>query len=160
MKRTLALSLIRRVLVQSAFIVAISMISGYLMFDRAKLPTDLGQQTAFTSECPVSLISFEEFRKGALDGSIVCVDARNGSEFEKGHVRGAISLPLNDFDHAVSRNLELFIQNKPIAIYCSGEGCDLSRLLARKLITIGINQVSIFTAGWNGWKSAGLPIEP
>ena len=127
--------------------------------DRAQLPAETALHLA-ASETEFPSVSLEQAREGVWGEKILCIDARSPAEFEKGHVRGAISLPLGDFDQALSKNLEVFLQNKPIVIYCGGERCDLSRLLARKLAAIGLDEIAIFSAGWNGWKTAGLPVEP
>lgn len=148
-----------RMITQSAGLIGISALLGFATIDRARLPSDFSQAEK-ESAGPVAAVSLEQVRGLVAEGTAVYIDARSASEFKKGHVRGAVSMPLGDLDQALSRNLELFTQNKPIVIYCGGEECDLSHLLARKLAAIGMDQVSVFTAGWNGWKSAGLPVEP
>lgn len=151
-------AILRRVMGQSAMMIGISLTAGILTLDRAELPADMAQKsTAIEKEIP--RVSVEQVREGVVGEKIICIDARSLAEFERGHVRGAVCLPLDDLDQALSKNLDLLLQNKPIVIYCGGEGCDLSHLLARKLVAIGMDQVSVFTAGLNGWKTAGLPIE-
>lgn len=158
MIRFLDRKIVRRVTGQSVLLVGISIVAGLLTLDRARIPADLAQSSA-TSQKQVTTVSLEQVRDGIAAGSILCIDARSTSEFEKGHIRGAISMPLSDLDQALSKNLGLFLQTGPVIIYCGGEGCDLSHLLARKLDVLGIN-VSIFPAGWAAWKAYGLPIEP
>jgi len=158
MIRFLNRKIVRRVTSQSALLVGISIVAGLLTLDRARIPAALAQSST-TSQKQVTTVSLEQVRDGIAAGSILCIDARSSSEFKRGHLRGAISLPFADLDHALSQNLQIFIQNKPIIIYCGGDGCDLSPLLARKLSEIGFDQVSVFQAGWNTWKSARLPID-
>lgn len=151
-------AILRRIIGQSAMLIGISLVAGVLTLDRAKLPAD-SIQALSTSEKEIFSVSLEQVRDVYDGGTVICIDARSTAEFEKGHIPGSISLPFSDFDQALAGNLELFFQNKPIIIYCGGEGCDLSHLLARKLMKIGLDQVSVFTEGWSGWKNAKLPIE-
>lgn len=152
-------AILRRVIHQSLILIAISLIAGMLTLERARLPAGIAK-TIETREKEIPSASIEQMQEGVAGRQIICIDARSAAEFEKGHIRGAISLPLADFDQSLAKNLALFSQNKPIIIYCGGEGCDLSDLLAQKLTAIGMDQVSVFAAGWTGWKTAGFPSEP
>jgi rhodanese-related sulfurtransferase len=92
-------------------------------------------------------------------GGAVFVDAREASEYEEGHIAGALSVP---FDDAVRKPtlLEPFKKaGKPLILYCSGGDCELSKDLARNMLAEGIRKVLVFTDGYPAWKAAGYRVE-
>lgn len=159
MKAKLDAKILRTVMGQTALFIGLSLVAGMFTIDRARLSTDNSVGAAAPDKA-ISSVSLEQLRDGLVTGEVICVDARSSSEFKNSHVRGAISLPLSNFDQGLAANLDLFVHNKPIIIYCGGEGCDLSHLLARKLMQTGFDRVSVLTEGWTGWNAASLPIEP
>lgn len=151
-------TILRHIIGRCVILIGISAVAGMLTFNKARLPTE-NRHTLASAEIKIPSVSLEQMQDEVAEGRIICIDARSSAEFGKGHVPGAISLPFSEFDQSLAMNLELFLQKKPIIIYCGGEGCDLSHLLARKLFKLGIDQISVFTEGWDAWKSAGLPID-
>jgi rhodanese-related sulfurtransferase len=92
-------------------------------------------------------------------GGAVFVDAREPSEYEEGHIAGALCVP---FDDAVKKPalLDPFKKaGKPLILYCSGGDCELSKDLARNMLAEGIRKVLVFTDGYPAWKAAGYPVE-
>ena len=94
-----------------------------------------------------------EKRKG------VFVDARSAEEFGAGHIPGALLLPEDDFDQAVSSWKRLIPPDTLLITYCSGGGCNSSRDVAQLLREAGYSRVEVFYGGWEEWKSAGYPVE-
>jgi rhodanese-related sulfurtransferase len=41
----------------------------------------------------------------------------------------------------------------PIVIYCQSKGCKFAEEVAKKLITDGFNNISIFRGGWHEWEA-------
>ncbi len=108
---------------------------------------------------PAATVGLDEFRKAVESKSALILDARPSVFFEQGHVPGALNLARDDFARDY-RNLAGVLQaahDKPIVVYCSGGDCHDSRLVANALLSLGINNVTIFTGGWNEWSAAGLP---
>ncbi|MEL6796100.1 MAG: rhodanese-like domain-containing protein, partial [Planctomycetota bacterium] len=87
------------------------------------------------------------------------VDARVSSEFEEGHIEGA----LNISPTALEANSSLFALDVidptlPIVIYCGGGDCDDSHRVAELLQDLrGFEQTHVFTDGYQAWADAGLP---
>lgn len=87
------------------------------------------------------------------------VDARVASEFEAGHIEGALSIS----PAALDANSSLFVldvidPDKPIVIYCGGGDCDDSHRVAEMLQDLrGFRQTHVFTDGYQTWDDAGLP---
>ncbi len=104
-------------------------------------------------------ISLNKAKKLFLQHAAVFIDARPKADFEKGHIKGARSLPWQDVDQrfmAVTKNLSA---DTTIITYCDGEACELSRHLANFLMDAGFNHVRILLNGWTKWQDAHLPAE-
>lgn len=92
-------------------------------------------------------------------GNALFVDARSREDYEYGHIKGAISLPVKEFDAFIDGFLEFYSLDRPIITYCSGRTCEDSHHLAQLLIYRGYENVSVFIDGFPGWEAEGYPIE-
>ena len=92
-------------------------------------------------------------------GGTLFVDARSRSDFLEGHVAGAISLPVSEFDDRIDTFFNQYLPNQAMVIYCSGRFCQDSHHLAQKLMEFGYENISIMIDGFPGWKAKGYPIE-
>ena len=88
----------------------------------------------------------------------IFIDARDYIEYEIGHIRGAITLPYEEFEKYKSV-LGSISMDTPLVTYCDGKDCDLSILLGDKLFEIGYSQVYIFFGGWIDWQVNNYPID-
>ena len=89
----------------------------------------------------------------------VFVDARSLENFDDGHIKGAESLPLYQFDNLIEAFKKKYPANTIIVTYCSGRNCDDSHRLEQLLFDNGYVNVSVFIDGYPGWKAEGYPIE-
>ena len=92
-------------------------------------------------------------------GNVLFVDARSPEDFAAGHIKGAYSLPIGDFDELIGNFLRRFVLDKPIVTYCSGRTCQDSHHLAQLLIERGYQNTSVMIDGFPGWEAEGYPIE-
>jgi rhodanese-related sulfurtransferase len=108
---------------------------------------------------PAATIGLAQFRSAVESKKALILDARPSSFFIHGHVPGALNLARDDFAHDYRRLSGILkaAGNKPIIVYCSGGACHDSRLVANALLTLGFDNVSVFTGGWEEWSAAGLP---
>lgn len=105
----------------------------------------------------VGLISTEDLKKDLDTGiEMTVVDARNPEEFQEVHIKGAISLPVKQWDKFVSR-LPSDRATK-IVFYCNGVKCGKSKKAAKKAIAMGYENVLIYAEGMPVWEEKGLPI--
>jgi rhodanese-related sulfurtransferase len=93
-------------------------------------------------------------------GTAVFVDARAGSFFDEGHIKGAVSLPLGESGILMEHFKNKYPPDTSIITYCSGRECDDSHQLAQILLENGYNNVSIFIDGYPAWMAKGYPVEP
>ena len=105
------------------------------------------------------LIPFDEAKDKFFTGSAVFLDARTPELYQKGHIQGARSLPIGEFDQLADKVFMDFPEDTLFVTYCDGEDCVLSAELARKLKEIGYENVRVLYNGWSLWKSHQLPFQ-
>lgn len=104
------------------------------------------------------VISSEEAKKFFEESGALFVDARHEFDFKLGHIKGAINIPLKDFD-AHKEIIASIPKDKLIVVYCDGAECNSSIELAAKLHTLGFTNIKIFFGGWREWEAHHLPTE-
>ncbi len=106
----------------------------------------------------LELISFDRARALFAADSALFIDARHPFEYKMGHIRGAESIALADFDKDRVR-LDGIPKHRLLVVYCDGIACNSSLELTVKLMELGYTNVQIFFGGWQEWKNAGMPID-
>jgi rhodanese-related sulfurtransferase len=99
-------------------------------------------------------ISVEELA-ARLNGSNppVVAEILGPQYFSTGHLPGAINLPLEGFAESAVRHLPN--KSADIIVYCASATCQNSDIAARKLQSLGYQNVRIFRGGKAAWKDAG-----
>ncbi len=92
-------------------------------------------------------------------GKAVFVDARSREDYEDGHIKGAVSLPVGQFDESIDAFHDQYSPASSIVTYCSGRTCEDSHRLAYLLFDEGYTNVTVMIDGYPGWESEGYPIE-
>jgi rhodanese-related sulfurtransferase len=107
------------------------------------------------------MIDLAEFRQLIEGGKAVILDARPRVFYRFGHVPGAISLSREEFENDYAKNKSLLARRKDdvIAVYCSGDSCEDSGMVADALLKLGFLNVKVYKGGWDEWSGAGLPQE-
>ena len=93
------------------------------------------------------------------NGNVLFVDARTRDNYDDGHLPGAVSLPVRQFDELIDTFIDQHAIEQPIVIYCSGRTCEDSHNLAQLLMDFGYVDVKVFIDGFPGWQAEGYPIE-
>lgn len=89
----------------------------------------------------------------------VFVDARSLENFKDGHIKGSVSLALDQFDTLIQAFKKKYPVDTFIVAYCSNRTCNDSHRLEQRLFDNGYINVSVFIDGYQGWKAEGYPIE-
>lgn len=97
----------------------------------------------------------EMFEKGIY----IFVDARSSEDYEEGHIKGAVSLPVGEFYDRIDTFVNNYPSSYSIITYCSGRECDDSHELVQYLIDEGYADVKAFIDGYPAWEKEGFPIE-
>jgi rhodanese-related sulfurtransferase len=105
-----------------------------------------------------TMIQLPEAKRLFESGEALFLDARHAFDFARGHIPGAINVPLNEFDNRPGLPDSL-PRNRILITYCDGVECNSSIGLAARLRDAGVSGVRIFFAGWNEWQAQHLPVE-
>jgi rhodanese-related sulfurtransferase len=94
----------------------------------------------------ISNASFEKLAKGA-PGAVLFVDVRDVKEYERGHLKGAINIPIAELD----KKLATLPTDKPVIFLCStggrsGEAYDTVKLLRAEVQAYFVDAEITFTA--------------
>ncbi len=92
-------------------------------------------------------------------GNVLFIDGRAKALFDEGHIKGAVSLPVNRFDAMIDKFIREYPISTWIVTYCSGRECQDSHKLAQYLLEAGYTNISVFIDGYPGWEGAGYPVE-
>ena len=108
---------------------------------------------------PAATVALPDFRAAVENQTALILDARPSVFFEHGHVPRALNLSRDDFARDYRRLAPTLkgATAKPVIVYCSGGACHDSRLVANALLSLGFNDVSVYTGGWDEWSAAHLP---
>ena len=116
-------------------------------------------QPPFPASTP-EMIDLARFHDLTQSGAVV-LDARPELFYRVGHVPGARSLSRAAFETDYARlraSLELR-RRETVVVYCAGDECEDSHMVASALQKLGYTEVLIFAGGWEEWQRAGLPEE-
>ena len=99
-------------------------------------------------------VSMDELLKRARSADVVILDTRPPSEFEAGHIAGAISVPVAD----LRRRLKELPKSKEYVAYCRGPYCVYADQAVEFLRAKGRHARRLLE-GFPEWRAAGLPIQ-
>jgi DNA-binding transcriptional ArsR family regulator len=102
----------------------------------------------------VELLTASELVDRLAGGSVVILDVRPESEFQAGHIAGALSAPLAALDEVAST----LPRRSEIVAYCRGPYCIYADDAVRLLRARGLDARRL-DVGYPEWQRAGLPIE-
>lgn len=89
---------------------------------------------------------------------VLFIDSRSPEEYEAGHIEGAVLLYYTHADEEWEKVLRGHEDlDEPVVVYCSGEGCNSSEIVADLLRKVGYAKVHLFHGGWPAWLAAGYP---
>jgi rhodanese-related sulfurtransferase len=95
-----------------------------------------------------------------LDSETVFIDARLSRDYKAGHIKGAISVPVNTNDVERQKVTADIPKDSRIVMYCQSSGCKYAEIVAIKLIDDGYSNISIYKGGWAEWVAKnGKPKE-
>ena len=88
----------------------------------------------------------------AWGDNAIWVDARPDEEFARDHVPGALPLNEDRWNALLPQFLSVWSAEKKIVVYCSSQGCNASRDVARRLREEAqLKNVFVLEGGWEAW---------
>jgi rhodanese-related sulfurtransferase len=106
---------------------------------------------AYLSAIPEGFLSMGlDAFKAQMDATdVYVIDVREVSEYEAGHIEGAVNIPIR----ALGESLSQIPSDMPVVIYCaSGHRAGMA---VSALHTLGYGNVRAFGGGWKAWSAAG-----
>jgi rhodanese-related sulfurtransferase len=89
------------------------------------------------------------FKDAVANGNALLIDVREPSEYEEGHLPGAVNIPLR----TLAANVDKIPTDRQVFVYCaSGYRAGMA---TSSLRMIGYENVLAFPPGWKGWTAAG-----
>ncbi len=88
------------------------------------------------------------------EGPVQIVDVRSPAEFARGHVPGAVNIPLPELSRAA---LGAFDLHRPIHLVCKSGARSMMAL--QRLHAEGVEHLVNVAGGTDGWMAEGLPVE-
>jgi rhodanese-related sulfurtransferase len=104
-------------------------------------------------------VRLSEVREIIASKSMVPIDGRSEADYEHGHLPGAYSLSVANFDKRFPDFSALYSKDGAYLIYCGSGQCSLSKQLASLLQEKGYRQLKLYSAGYNDWFLSGNPVE-
>lgn len=101
-------------------------------------------------------ISKDELKNKLENGEVNLIEVLSENEFNLGHIKGAVNIPLNRIGTEAKAK---FDTHDEIVVYCTDEDCTASPVAAKKLTTLGFENVYHYGGGKEEWRKAGLPME-
>ena len=103
----------------------------------------------------VTEVSVQE-AKSLVDAGALVVDVRGKAAYDKRHIPGAISAPLEELRQAVPASIHA-AADESIVVYC-GDGVTIGPEGTQLLNTAGYAKAVNLKAGIDGWEDAGYPV--
>jgi rhodanese-related sulfurtransferase/DNA-binding transcriptional ArsR family regulator len=110
-------------------------------------------QDYFVSRDALEPVSRGELLDRASRGDVVILDVRPAEEFAAGHIPGALSVPLDQLEAALSR----LPKQARVVAYCRGPYCVLAPQAVERLRAKGFTARRLVD-GMPEWRLAGLPV--
>jgi ArsR family transcriptional regulator len=108
----------------------------------------------FGARDALEAVSREELMARLRDDRVTLLDVRPEDEFARGHLPGALNIPLAELE----RRLRELPKGREVIAYCRGPYCVLSFEAVAALRVRGY-RVRRLEDGYPEWKAAGLPVE-
>jgi len=102
------------------------------------------------------VVTLQEAKALWNSGTALFLDARATADYQAGHIAGALSLPIDEFDNHYPQIQPMLTTDTTIVAYCDGLDCDLSHRLIDRLRELDYHNVRLLVNGWTTWHAAGL----
>ena len=103
-------------------------------------------------------VKLADLKKMVEKGDAIVLDGRASTDYEAGHIPGAHSLSVADFETRFLHVSSHLPRDARLVVYCGAGSCSLSKQLAAKLHQKGYSRIQIYFAGYNDWFLNGNPI--
>jgi phage shock protein E len=99
------------------------------------------------------LIGLADFKKRGVRPDVLILDARSAEAFAAGHMKGAVNLPLPDFNDASLKTLIGDNENREILIYCNNNFTNNLWPIPTKRLMLALNIQTFINLYGYGYKN-------
>ena len=86
--------------------------------------------------------------------SCVVIDSRLPDDYKKGHIENAINVPAVADVATLRKALRDISTHRRIVVSCESNSCNFDKELARRLLELGFQDVSLLSGGWSAWEKS------
>lgn len=142
------MSLLRKVTV--AGVVAVFGV-GLTVSAQADAPLEIAGATTVDAAMIIDLVE--------TTPTLVILDNRNETDYNAGHIEGAVRLIDTDITEASVLAAHISALDTPALFYCNGLQCGRAANAVAKAVEWGYTNVYYYAKGMEEWKAEGLPLE-
>ncbi len=99
-------------------------------------------------------ISMKELQSKIKKSDVTVIDVRPKEEYQKGHLPGAVSIPMSE----LKSKIKSLPEGREIIAYCRGKYCVMAPEAAKILTAKGF-KTTVLQDDVNSWRFAGLKVE-
>jgi rhodanese-related sulfurtransferase len=161
----------RKTIIQTSIIIAISIFIGvtnnfsskksiplFQKYDKKLLERKIKENKQKTTN-DLQEISAEAVMHLIENNMVIIIDARSHNQFMKGHIPGALNLPVSNLRKTSILDLSLLEKSKIIVIYSSLSSSSVLSELALKYLKKGFKNIFVYKDGIENWMESGYPVE-
>jgi len=105
---------------------------------------------------PAALLPVDRVLQLVHQGGVVLIDVRTEKDFDRAHLPGAISVPLDQLEARVE---ELRAAGRTVIVYCCGKWGAESAQAVALLRSQGVDDAHAVAGGFQRWVDAGYVVE-
>jgi rhodanese-related sulfurtransferase len=106
----------------------------------------------------IRIVDLSGLEEALAEGALL-IDARTKTEYEEGHIPGAILIDYYEMGRYLKEVLPTLDPSLRTIVYCYGPDCEDAELLARELYMLGFTDLSVYKGGYEDWVDSGGTIE-
>lgn len=151
-----------RILWQSAILLALTAAAGALTW---KFHPERPELYLVAEAAPEGEISIQDVLERQKKDGVIWLDARQESEYRKGHIPGALLLNEYDYENQLMASFEKITSAAdtiPVVIYCDGQKCAASHAIRQRLEeskALGDRELLVLHGGFPAWLAGEYPVE-
>jgi rhodanese-related sulfurtransferase len=127
-------------------------------FHKNRIPFITPSRAEVYARKNIPILTIGEAR-ARFDRGVLFLDARDPEDFEEGHVKGALNLPVRHLDLYYPKVKEQIPKDAEIVVYCASPECNASLYLAEELARLKYERIEVMLEGWEGWEKLDHPRE-
>jgi rhodanese-related sulfurtransferase len=140
--------------------------AGLLLFALCAAVAYRGAGNGFTLSSPPAIAAIQDSHFGTFlpkvkteamaalveTPGVAIVDARFPRDFQAGHLKGAISIPVDSSPESCEKAMAAVPKEYRLVVYSHSNGCHFGEEVAKVLISIGYRNILLYRGGWVEWK--------